>query len=185
MALLRFATVRDLYDAFPTALDDIGIAASDMPSLDFLRMLASMQVWDAAISFCAYLLPRREAVWWGCQSLRRMIHLTPPEDEMLAIAESWVREPEEHHRRAALACGYGGDTRLPATWMARAAGWSGGSIVAPRFGNVPAASEQTARAVRAGLMIALMRVPNEYLDQVMAPAITAGIELAAGPGRPI
>ena len=180
MALLRFVTARDLYGAFPTALDDIGVEADDTPSLDFLRMLASMQVWDAAISFCAYLLPRREAVWWGCQSVRRMIHLAPHEDEILTVAETWVREPEEHHRRAALACGYDGDTLLPATWMARAAGWSGGSIVSPKFGNVRSAPHQTARAVRAGLMIAMTRVPSEQIPNVVPPSIEAAAALAVG-----
>lgn len=178
MAALRFPTLRALCESFPTAHDDIGIDPDDAPSLDLLRMLAAAGMWDAAITFCAYLLPRREAVWWGCQSVRRMLSLAPPEEEALALAEAWVREPEEHRRRAALACGYGGDRGLPAIWLALAAGWSGGSIVAPQFGHVPPAPEQTARAVRAGMMLARARLPAEQAGPTLAQAIDYAAALA-------
>jgi hypothetical protein len=178
MPLLRFATVRDLYEAFETARDDIGVEASDEPSLAFLQSLAAAQAWDKAISFCAYLLPRRAAIWWGCQSLRRMTQLTPPEADILAVAEAWVREPEEERRRAALDLGHG-DPRLPATWMALAAGWSGGNIVPPQMGIVPAPPHQTARAVRAGLLMATAQIPAENFASVMQGCIDAGMQLAA------
>ena len=79
MASLRFPTVADLYDAFPAAQDDVGIEPSGEPSLTFLRALVAREAWIRH-SFCAYLLPRREAVWWGCQSVRRIYpRPTPPE----------------------------------------------------------------------------------------------------------
>ena len=70
MASLRFPTVSDLYGAFPTAKDDVGTDPGNEPPLTFLQSLVEKESWDKAVSFCAYLLPRREAVWWGCQSLR-------------------------------------------------------------------------------------------------------------------
>ncbi len=178
MASLRFATARDLYEAFPTARDDVGVDASEEPSLAFIELLASMQVWDAAISFCAYLLRRREAVWWGCQSLRRMIQLTPDESDLLAVAEDWVREPDEEHRWAALDSARMADTLLPVTWMALAAGWSGGSIIRPQHARIAPAPEQTARAVRAGLMIGITRVPSEHLETLMVQCLADAKQLA-------
>jgi hypothetical protein len=178
MASLRFATLRDLYEAFSTAQDDIEQEPNDHPVLAFLQQLREWQSWQGAISLCAYLLPRREAVWWGCRSLRRMIVIAGPEPHILAVAEAWVREPNEDHRLAALHLGGQADSRLPSTWMALAAGWSGGSIVAPEYGIVPAAPQQTARAVRAGLMIAMTRVPNDQLPQVMPGCIDAAIAMA-------
>lgn len=180
MTSLRFATVRDLYEAFPWALEDVGEPASDASSLDFLRGAVAEAKWGMAISYCAYLLPRRETVWWGCQSLRRMAQLLPQEAEILAVAEAWVREPEEERRRAALELSQQADTRLPATWMALAAGWSGGSIVPPQMGIVPAPPYQTARAVRAGLMIGMTRIPNADLAKVMQACVEDGIHLAIG-----
>jgi hypothetical protein len=180
MASPRFATVQDLYEAFPTARDDVGVDAGEEPALAFLEMLTSMQVWDAAISFCAYLLRRREAVWWGSQSLRGMIQLTPYESNLLDIAEDWVHNPDEEHRWTALECARRADTLLPATWITLAAGWSGGSIIRPQHGRILPSPQQTARAVRAGLMIALTRAPSEQIDNVMRQCTAHGIRLAQG-----
>jgi hypothetical protein len=181
MSVIRFATVGDLYDTFPTAQADVGAPRSDAPSLPFLQSLVGKELWSQGVSFCTYLLPRRQAVWWGCQSLRRMQpQRTPPEAAALATAESWVREPEEHLRREALDRGTQGDAGWPATWMALAAGWSGGSIAAPEFGIVPSAPYQTARAVRAGLLIAMGDIPNPETPKVLQPCIESAIDLAVG-----
>ena len=180
MAAPRFLTVRDLYDAFPLAESDVGVEGSDTPSLEFLRKAVAEEDWETAVSFCAYLLPRREAVWWGCQSLRKLQpHRAPSDTAALDVAEAWVREPEEPHRLAALNLGSQGDTRSPTTWMALAAGWSGGSI-APAHGMVPAAAGQAARAIRAGLMISMARTPNDQMTRVMKPCLDDGLKLAAG-----
>jgi hypothetical protein len=178
MASLRFLTVRDLYEAFPIAQDDVGATPSDEPSLDFLRSLVAKEAWGPAVSFCAYLLPRREAVWWGCQSLRQIQPQRAPKDtKSLDLAEDWVREPEEDRRIAALNLGQHGDHRSPATWMALAAGWSGGSV-APGFANAPSPPYQTARAIRAGLMIAMAGVTNRDMSTILRPCLEAGIALA-------
>lgn len=179
MASLRFPTVRDLYDAFPTAADDVGAPPNDTDSLAFLRSLAEQESWNAAVSFCAYLLPRRDAVWWGCQSLRRIqSQFTPAEIAALDAAESWVQQPEEELRRAALDVGLATDNRLPAAWMALAAGWSGGSITPADYGMVPAEPYQTARALRAGLLMAMARLISDDAPAIMKPCIESGIALA-------
>jgi hypothetical protein len=180
MAAIRFMTVRDLYEAFPIAQDDVGAPPSDEPSLDFLRSLVAKESWASAVSYCAYLLPRREAVWWGCQSLRRIQPLFSPGDtRVLDAAEAWVREPENDRRITALGIGNESDHRSPATWMALAAGWSGGSVMPPEFGHAPAAPYQSARAIRAGLMIAMAGVPNTEMSRVLKPCLEDGIALAA------
>jgi hypothetical protein len=180
MATIRFATARDLYEAFPIAQDDVGAEPSDDSALDFLRKLVAEENWGAAVSYCAYLLPRREAVWWGCQSLRRIQPDRGPNgNAALDAAEAWVREPEEDRRLAALNIGNAGDHRAPATWMALATGWSGGSMM-PEFGYAPAAPYQTARAIRAGLMIAMAQVAGGEMSKVMKPCLESGVELATG-----
>ncbi|HXW72968.1 MAG TPA: hypothetical protein VEK34_16355 [Methylocella sp.] len=179
MALPRFPTVRDLYDAFPTAADDVGIPASDEGCMAFLRSLTTNAAWNSAISLCAYILPRRQAVWWGSQSLRSVRRqFSQAEAATLDAAEDWVREPDETHRRAALELGSRADAGLPATWMALAAGWSGGSVVPPEYGYVRPPPEQTARAVRAGLFIAIAGIPQDEVPDVIKPCIEYGATLA-------
>jgi hypothetical protein len=65
--------------------------------------------------------------------------------------------------------------------MALAAGWSGGSVVPPHLGIAPAAPDQTARAIRAGLMIAISRVPNGEIDKLMSSCLEDGVKLAERP----
>jgi hypothetical protein len=178
---VRFTTVRDLFDSFPSAAADVGVAEGGMGSLEFLRSLVGKRQWQPAISFCAYLLPRRVAVAWACRSIRRIVAtLGPDEERMLGFAEAWVEDPEEPRRRKALAAGTVGDSRSPATWAALAAGWSGGSIVPEDMGYVPTAPERTARAVRVALLIALSRLEGDAKQQIMTACLQDGIQFASG-----
>lgn len=179
MASLRFPTPRDLYDAFPTAADDVGAPPSDEPSLAFLQALTEDAAWDAALSFCAYLLPRREAVAWGSHALRRMQPvLTQLEIQALDAAEAWARDPEEERRREALRTGMRGDVRTASVWMALAAGWSGGNMMPPDLPAKPPAPHQTARAVRAGLLIAKSQLPQDVMPEAIQACLASGIKLA-------
>jgi hypothetical protein len=181
MSQARFATVQDLFDNYPSASADIGSADQTMRSMDFLRATAGNRDWEAAISFCAYYLPRRLAVAWACRSIRRMMPgLRPDEERMLEFAEAWIEEPVEQRRRKVLALGTVGDTKSPTTWAALAAGWSGGSVVPEDMGHVSADPEQTAKAVRAALLIALSQLKGEAKHRIMSVCCHDGLELAGG-----
>jgi len=106
--------------------------------------------------------------------------LRTDEERMLGFAEDWVREPEEPRRRKVLASGTMGDKRSPATWVALAAGWSGGSVVPEDMGYAPADPEQTAKAVRVALFIALSRLEGDAKHRVMTACLEDGILLASG-----
>lgn len=177
----RFVTVRDLFDTYPSASADVGAAEESMRSLDFVRALVGKKDWQPAVSFCAYLLPRRVAVAWACRSIRKMPgELRPDEERMLGFAEDWVEQPEEPRRRKALASGTMGDTRSPATWVVLAAGWSGGSVVPDEMGSAQADPEQTAKAVRVALFIALSRLEGDAKHRVMTACLQDGILFASG-----
>ncbi|MHC2336561.1 DUF6931 family protein [Bradyrhizobium sp. USDA 4454] len=185
MTQVRFSTVRDLFEAYPLARYDIGKAAPEKPSLDFLQDAANAGNWHQAVSFCAYLLPRRVAVAWGCRSLRQMFdHFDANEDRSLSFTETWVRQPDEQSRNKALAAGNANDPEQPATWLALAAGWSGGSVVPAEFAPVEAKPDQTARAVRAALLIGLCQLSHASRDRIMTACLEDGIQLARGEPRP-
>jgi hypothetical protein len=185
MSQVRFGAVRDLFQAYPMARHDVGRAEPDMPSLDFLQDATDACNWNGAVSFCAYLLPRRVAVAWGCRSLRRMFdHFDANDARSLNYVEAWVRQPDEQSRNKALAVGNANDPEQPATWLALAAGWSGGSVVPAEFAPVEAKPDQAARAVRAAMLIALCRLPRESRDRIMTACLEDGIQLARGEPRP-
>lgn len=176
---LRFSTAKELFNAFATAADDMKAVPTDEPSVDFCRALLDGKIPEEAVTFCAYLLPRRVAVWWGHQCLGRIDDKLDEQDRrMLELAEQWIREPEEDRRYAAMDAAMEADVKTPGVWIALAAGWSGGSL-APR-GMAPVAPPPflTARAVNTGILAALARVPVGHRTSVLREFVEMGLSLA-------
>jgi hypothetical protein len=111
MPRVRFATARALYETFPEVSERIGIAPTDQFPIEFLKDLVSQGKLDEAVAFCAYLLPRREAVWWACSCASASLGEIPQDKgACLLAAEAWVYNPDDEHRKAALAIGTGSDS---------------------------------------------------------------------------
>jgi hypothetical protein len=179
MARLRFETVRDVFEAFPIAEHELQIEPNDEPSLQFLEALVSRGEFDKAVGFCAFLLPRREAVWWGCRSVRTLVpDLAAAENEAIGVAEDWVHEPEEDRRAAALEVGRSGSSKSPSTVLALAAGWSGRSM---SLGGeaIPVPPHQTARVVRAAVLVAACRVSMTEKPDLLRRCLEDGIQIAS------
>jgi hypothetical protein len=179
MSRLRFGAAQEVFEAFPSACEDIEARPTEAAPLGFLRSLASGPTPNDAIAFCAYLLPRREAVWWASQCVRSLIG-TPTEDDEIALeaAENWVREPEEPRRRAALQIGLNANRRAASTWVALAAAWSGGSLIISESGGPPAPPYLTAKATRNALMLALVNKPHRVAE--ISHCVQRGVEIAEG-----
>ena len=181
MSRIRFATATDVYAAFATAAQDIRVDAEEVPPLRFAQTLAASDKPDAAIAFMAYLLPRREAVWWTCQAVRFLLPGLPPEEsQRVAAAEAWVQEPSESRQRMALRIAADADKRLPGVWCAMAAGWSGGNI-SPIDDQPKAAEPQmTPKAVNAALAVALGQVDPLKRTELLRKVVAAGVTFAEG-----
>lgn len=178
MSVLRFSAARDVFEAFPTAHEDISAEPNDQLPLVFLRDLAKGPAPDDALPFCAYLLPRREAVWWASQSVRALVDKPTKYDEAaLKAAEVWVREPEEPNRRRALQIGTTANQRAASTWVALAAGWSGGPMIVSEHGGGPPAPPQlTARAAFTAIRLALCGKPDRV--SCIAQCVERGVRIA-------
>jgi|GraSoiStandDraft_4_1057263.scaffolds.fasta_scaffold990661_2 hypothetical protein len=160
MSLIRFTTTHDLFEAFPAARDDIRAKPSDDPPLVFMRKLIESETPEDAVAVCAYMLPRREAVWWACQCVRALGGARSSEEEQaLKAAEDWVRDPGEERRREALRIGSEGSRNSPTSWLALAAAWSGGNMMPPGQPAVSAPAHMTAKASRAAVLTALAAIP--------------------------
>lgn len=178
---MRFNTDRALFDAFPTARDHIGTGPLDVPPTVFVDGLVKASKFDEALSFCSYLLARREAVAWGCRCWRtRLVEDAGPRAPSpgLDAAEAWAEAPSDKRRLRAFDCWTAGDRQDPTTWFALATAWSGGSMI-PSLPNSPAAAPHlTATLVRVGLLLALYRVPAADRPDVARQWIGAGLHLA-------
>lgn len=180
---LRFNTDRALFDAFPTARRDVGVEPQDVEPTVLARILVAEGKIEAAASLCAYMLNRRDAVAWGCRSLRTLkgghqTYSTPA----LQVAESWVNDTTELRQAAARDVGEAGNDNEPSTWMARAVGWSGGNF-SPHI-PVPVPSHLAAVGVRIGLILAITQLkPTEKLERGRL-CVEDAIRLAQGGRQP-
>ena len=70
----------------------------------FLAELTEAGHFSDAAFFLAHALPKREAVWWGCLSVRSAGEdaLGPDSTRVLNAAALWVRDPSDANRRAAM-----------------------------------------------------------------------------------
>ena len=176
---IRFATTRALCEAFPDLLKKIGAEPTDQCPIGFLKALVPQRKLDAAVSFCTYLLPRREAVWWACSCARALLGDIPQDEAHgLLAAEAWVADPNDERRRIALAIGRDGTSGNPLTWLALAAGWSGGLLSAHPKVPRPMPTYLTAHAARVAVLISAYRLNKDQRAARLKACIAEAIELA-------
>jgi len=176
---IRFATAHSVYDTFADLRRIGSPPVEGAPSLDHARLLLGSPRPHDAVLFIAHLLPRRETVWWGLQCARGMLGAAA-EDAAFRAAEAWVRAPEEDARRAALAAFEAGDMRSPTTWLAFAAGWSGGSVTAPDQDPLPAPPSACPMGVATAVMLAAAAGDPLGVSQRARACAEAGIRFADG-----
>ena len=176
---IRFSTAADVFAAFPQLEFIVARPSADAPPLDYAQALGASPRPLDGLAFLAHLLPRREAIWWGCQCVSAILGPTA-NDEGLSLALRWERDPEETTRREALSFSQASALRTPTSWLARAVGYSGGSIVAPDQPVTPPPPEACAQAVNAAAVLAATAEPAPAVLPWMRAFVEAGIRFAAG-----
>lgn len=163
---IQFEKASDLFLAFPTLESDMVAKPSDVGVLDYMDNLLAGETPEDAMTFFSYLAPKREAVWWACRCIR-LLNKDAGLQPSVALAETWVRTPEEEHRRAALDHAEAADSGVSQTWAAYGAGWSGGNIAPDGSPPILASPQLTAKAVRAAVLIAIAEdAPQTRADRL-------------------
>jgi hypothetical protein len=175
----RFATARDLYAAYPTVAQEMRARPNDRPVLSFCRTLLVSRIPEEAITFCAYILPNRVAVWWGHECLQ---HLSAALDEfdltMLKHVHGWVSDPSEYRRGILMDAALIAEQRSPGVWVALAAAWSQEDPQRPSGYPRSAQVNRTARAVSTGILAGLARVALADRAAALTGFVAMGIQLA-------
>lgn len=115
-----------------------------------------------ALGLLMRLLPRRYAVAWLCQCSREQ-SLSEQDRAGTALAESWVRDPSEAHRRAAFDFAKTHRYKSIGAWIAAAAGWSGGNLAPPSQDlQVPPPEQLTALAAAAAVTHIAALVADQF-----------------------
>ena len=136
--------------------------------LPFIDKLSGEQLLLDALRVLAAWLSKRKAVWWGAGCLEAACgDSLNAQADLIALTRAWVHDPSEEKRRAVLDAAETADTKLPACWLARAAGWSGWSLSPPGLPVVPPDEHLTAQALIGALLLAAVsvdpaRCPDNY-----------------------
>lgn len=173
---LRAQLAEDLFRALP-ALPTLVMErpVDGQHCLDFLRVLRLGKTPEEAVTFMAFALAPRHAVWWGHECLKTVPDLLTPQDtQMMGLIAVWVAEQDDDSRCAALDAAMKVDVYGPGVWLALGAGWSGGSMSARGLPPVPPPPSAMGQALNAGIHSALARVPQDkrrrMLDHYVAMA---------------
>ncbi|MER8406386.1 hypothetical protein NKH16_16830 [Mesorhizobium sp. M1307] len=157
---------------------------TEQRSIEFCRDLLAGPIPEEAITFCAYLLPDRAAVWWAHECLGHLSELLDKTDqELLALVRDWVSEPDSPRHLAAVSEAAATPPTTPGAWIALAAeGRDNGFGVA---GSVVGAAAPTAlprhsaaHAVNAGVLAGLARVALADRFAVLSAFVEMGLQLA-------
>lgn len=177
---LYFQKAAELFAWVPEIAEDITTQPpEDMHCLQFLKHLAAGPTPEESATLVAYSLQPRHAVWWSHECLKALPELLTDEDRrMLALIAAWVAEPDEAHRYAALDAGMDEQVRSPGGWLALGAGWSGGSMSGPGLPVVAPPRYLMGRALNAGVLSALARVPQDRRRRMLDHYISIGEVLA-------
>ena len=179
MSLVRFATAEALFETFPELSQKISAKPSEQSPIEFLRTQVAAGKIEDAVTFCSFLLPRREAVWWACRSARAPSgHIAEDRATALLAAEAWVKQPDDKHRQAALEVGTKGHFDDPLTWVALAAGWTGGFLVSSPQRSIPMPQYMTARATRTAILISALSVKWDQRPAYLQACVADGTRLA-------
>ena len=159
------------------------LAAPDgIPPAQFVAELVAAKRFEEAVQFMAFALPPREAVWWACLCARTALRDPVPPEIAAAVnaAETWVRQPTDENRRAAMASAQATNFQSPAAWAAVAAFWSGGSMAPPNVPDVLAPAHLLGCAVTGAVALTAVVTEPQFADQKRARFVAAAVDIANG-----
>lgn len=162
---IRYTTAMQVIEAFPEVAEDLGDVPGDVAPLDYVQQLIGEENTMTALMFTALALPKRDAVWWGCLTLRGMGVNDPLTAEGVRLAEAWCRHPEEEERRAAGTFAEDNYFEGAGPWIAFAAFTTSGSLAPAGLQAVPPSPEVSGKSVAMAIMLA---TDNEDVFVAMA-----------------
>lgn len=174
--LAALAALLDL----PAPAAEVARRCTQVP--EAMRALESGGFLIEATRLLAHALPRREAVWWACMCAH---HTAPPDlgqadRDAREAAETWVRQPGEPSRRAAMARAQEAGFGTPEAWAAVGAFWSTGSMAPVGQPDVPAPVHLAGTAVAGAVALAGVRGDPGRREARLRRFLESGRDIAGG-----
>jgi hypothetical protein len=185
LPLIAASTAAEVCRRFALGEEARVLLSAGQPPGAFLDVLIRHGLHTDAARFLAHALPKREAVWWALRCAREVAGAEPPEAVAAALnaAETWVLDPSEPNRRAAMPAAEAAGFGTPAGCAALAVFWSGGSLAPPDLPAVPPADHLTAHGVSCGVMLAAVQNEPQKAPERYQRFFALGLAVAEGQDR--
>jgi hypothetical protein len=137
------------------------LLTNESTTKEFIAFLVEKELFRDAIRLVAYLLPKREAIGWGCLCVRHVLASQPdkPSPPVQVTAERWVSAPNEENRWAAKEAADKEDPKTTSGLLAMAVFFAGPSMAPPNIQAVPPPVHITSEIV--GNVVVLAGVVHE------------------------
>jgi len=147
---------------------------------DYSRALLAEGLGEDALRLVARSLPRKFVLAWACDCVKQVLKPDSPSYETdragVALAEGWLANPIEKHRRLALEFAERNGFECAGAWIAAAVGWMEGSLAPEGYEVVSPPESLIYDAVIAAQTMAVVSDP-ETMPQWLARFV-----IGAAPG---
>ena len=132
------------------------LLTDEFATKEFMALLVDKELFQDALRLVAYLLPKREAVGWGCLCVRHILAGQPdkPLPEVHVAAERWVSAPNDENRWAAKQTADKEKPKSASSLLAMAVFFAGPSMAPPNLQAVPPPGHMTSEMVANAVTIA-------------------------------
>ncbi len=132
------------------------LVSKGVSTKEFIALLVEKEMFKDALKLLAHLLPKREAVGWGCLCVKHVLaeqKVQPP--EIQTAVERWVAAPSEENRWAAKHMADAEKPRTPSGFLAIGAFFAGPSIAPPHHPRpIPPPEKLTSVMVANAVLVA-------------------------------
>lgn len=148
--------LRQLCDRAKVGDEAKALLTDESSTKPFIGLLVERELFPDALRLVAYLLPKREAVGWGCLCVRHILasQRAKPLPEAQIAVERWVSAPNEENRWAAKASADKEEDKTLSGLLALAAFFAGHSMAPPHIQPVPPPDHVTSEIVASAVFLA-------------------------------
>lgn len=181
MRRIRFETMADVFETYPGLKEMVGVEPGPEAPIPFLEKLVRAGEIDDAVTLAAFVLPRREAVWWACRCVAAASKpMTADDRRRWELAAAWVHRPEDRRRISAFEVAATLDARTAMASLLNAVVWSGGAMDPTSQHPVPAPPDLAAKSARNAVLLTAAGEPTEtrptFLERCVSTALAIGRE---------
>jgi hypothetical protein len=173
-------TVPAICEAAEVSPEALRILAEGPQPRRFVELLVETEHYADAIAFLAHALPRRESVWWAWLCARSAAGEKPPASILVSLeaTKTWIAEPTDAHRRAALDAAEQAGIATPAGFAGLATFLCGDTLGPAQAPPAPPGEFAAAKAI--GGCINLAATVDETADIAAryAEFLNQGLQLA-------